>query len=109
MMTTALTMAFAVLTLAISCGLLRLARGPTVIDRIMAFDLITTSAVGMIVLLAVQWKSTMYLELILIYSLLGFFSTVSFVYYLSRTRDLEDQVRSQSPVEPKPHPADQRD
>jgi multisubunit Na+/H+ antiporter MnhF subunit len=37
-----------------------------VIDRIMAFDLITTSAVGMIVLLSIQWKTAMYLELILI-------------------------------------------
>ncbi len=48
-------------------GLLRLARGPTVIDRIMAFDLITTSAVGMTVLLAIQWRTALDLELILIF------------------------------------------
>jgi hypothetical protein len=54
-------------------GLLRLARGPTVIDRIMAFDLITTSAVGMTVLLAIQWRTALDLELILIFSRLGFF------------------------------------
>ena len=55
----------------------------------MAFDLITTSAVGMIVLLSIQWKTALYLELILIFSLLGFFGTVAFVYYLNRTQDLE--------------------
>lgn len=89
MMTTILYVAFCVLTLAIALGMVRLARGPTVIDRIMAFDLITTSAVGMIVLLSIQWKTAMYLELILIFSLLGFFGTVAFVNYLSRTQDLE--------------------
>ena len=88
MITVVLYAAFGILTLAIALGLLRLARGPTVIDRIMAFDLITTSSVGMIVLLAMQWRTALYLELILIFSLLGFFGTVAFVYYLSRTEDL---------------------
>ncbi len=91
MMTNVIYLAFGLLTLAIGCGLVRLARGPTVIDRIMAFDLITTSVVGMIVLLSIQWKSALYLELILIFSLLGFFGTVAFVHYLNRTHDLERQ------------------
>ena len=99
MMATILQLAFAILTLAILCGLVRLARGPTVIDRIMAFDLITTSAVGMIVLLSIQWKSALSLELILIFSLLGFFGTVAFVYYLNRTQDLESQPRPEASVE----------
>lgn len=89
MMTSILTLASGILTLAILCGLVRLARGPTVIDRIVAFDLITTATVGMIVLLAMRWQTALYLELILIFSLLGFFGTVAFVYYLSRTQDLE--------------------
>lgn len=89
MMTSVLALASGILTLAILCGLVRLARGPTVIDRIVAFDLITTATVGMIVLLAMRWQTALYLELILIFSLLGFFGTVAFVYYLSRTQDLE--------------------
>lgn len=104
MMTIILYVAFCVLTLAIALGMLRLARGPTVIDRIMAFDLITTSAVGMIVLLSIQWKTAMYLELILIFSLLGFFGTVAFVYYLSRTQDLEQPARTGPTGEHQPQP-----
>lgn len=95
-MTVVISSVFVILTLAIVCGLVRLARGPTVIDRIMAFDLITTSAVGMIVLLSIQWKTAMYLELILIFSLLGFFGTVAFVYYLSRTHDLERPLAAEA-------------
>jgi multisubunit Na+/H+ antiporter MnhF subunit len=99
-MSTVLSIAFSILTLAILLGLVRLARGPTVIDRIMAFDLITTSAVGMIVLLSIQWRTALYVELILIFSLLGFFGTVAFVYYLSRTQDLESGTRPPTLAKP---------
>lgn len=106
-MTTVLYAAFGILTLAVVGGLIRLALGPTVIDRIMAFDLITTSAVGMIALLSIQWQTAMYLELILIFSLLGFFGTVAFVYYLSRTQDLERPAQQDAP--PSPHSAPDHD
>lgn len=99
-MTTIIHAAFGILALAIACGLARLARGPTVIDRILAFDLITTSTVGMVVLLGIEWKTPLYLELILIFSLLGFFGTVAFVGYLSRTRSLElERGRQADPPE----------
>jgi multisubunit Na+/H+ antiporter MnhF subunit len=109
MMTTVLYVAGCVLTLAIALGMVRLVRGPTVIDRIMAFDLITTSGVGMIVLLSIRWKTAMYLELILIYSLLGFFSTVAFVFYLSRTHDLEQLSKADPPGPHQPQPAPDHD
>lgn len=109
MTTTILYVAFCVLTLAIALGMVRLARGPTVIDRIIAFDLITTSAVGMIVLLSIQWKTAIYLELILIFSLLGFVGTVAFVHYLSRTQDLELPSKAEPAGEPQPPPAPDHD
>jgi multicomponent Na+:H+ antiporter subunit F len=87
-----LTLSFGALTLAILLGLVRLARGPTVIDRVLAFDLIATSAVGMILLLSIHWRTALYLELVLIFSLLGFLTTVAFVFYLHKT------------VEPQPAP-----
>ncbi len=104
MMTSVLQAAFGILILAVLCGLMRLARGPTVIDRIVAFDLITTATVGMIVLLAIQWRTALYLELILIFSLLGFCGTVAFVYYLSRTHDLEGPSGPAASREPDPPP-----
>lgn len=93
------------LTLAILLGLFRLARGPTVLDRILAFDLIATSAVGMVVLLSVLWRTAVYLELILIFSLLGFVSTVAFVFHLHRTRE---QQRTKTTVDPVPSPTPPR-
>ncbi len=85
MMTVAIFLAEATLTISILIGLYRLARGPHVIDRVMAFDLITTCAVGLIILLSIEWNTALYLELILIVSLLGFLTTVAFVFYLNKT------------------------
>lgn len=98
MIESALSLAFGVLTLAILFGLYRLARGPSVLDRVLAFDLITTCAVGMLVLLSIRWHTALYLELILVISLLGFLTTVAFVFYLHQT------VEPGSPPPPKPTP-----
>jgi len=72
------------LTMGIVLALVRMARGPTVLDRILAFDLITTCAVGIIALLSMQWQTSDYIELILIYTLLGFSGATAFVFYLQR-------------------------
>jgi multicomponent Na+:H+ antiporter subunit F len=63
-------------------GFYRLARGPTVVDRILAFDAVVLCAVGLIAVLSRWWESDMYIELILIISSLGFFGTVSYVLFL---------------------------
>lgn len=91
----ALLFGFGALMLAVLLGLVRLARGPTILDRILAFDLIATSAVGMVVLLSVKWQTAIYLELILIFSLLGFVGTVAFVFHLHQT--LEERPPQDSP------------
>ena len=77
----------ALLALAIFCGLYRLARGPSVLDRVLAFDLITTCSVGLLIALSIHWETTLYLELILIVSLLGFLTTVAFVFYLNSSAE----------------------
>jgi multisubunit Na+/H+ antiporter MnhF subunit len=89
------------LVLAIGLALWRLWRGPSVIDRILAFDAITTCAVGMVVLLSIRWDSAMYLELVLAFSLLGFFSTVAFVFHLHRRRQTEGGAAPEEPVAPR--------
>ncbi len=70
---------------AICFALYRLFRGPTVIDRLLAFDGIAICSVGILALLSLLWETDMYVELILVYSLLGFVGTVALVLYLHRT------------------------
>lgn len=103
-----LAIGFTLLTLAILLGLLRLATGPTVIDRILAFDIIVICSVAMIVLLSVQWRTPYFLELILIFSLLGFVGAVAFVFYLDKTYDTEAETAEweQAPRSNPPSPSD---
>lgn len=60
----------------------RLLSGPSIVDRIIGFDLLATSIGGMIVLLSVWWKTHLFIEIMLIFSLLGFVGTVAFVSFL---------------------------
>lgn len=77
--------AFAALMLAVLLGLVRIARGPTVMDRILAFDMVAAAAMGGTVLLSALWRTPDYIELILMFSLLGFFGTVVFAAHLSKS------------------------
>ncbi|HEY0944882.1 MAG TPA: monovalent cation/H+ antiporter complex subunit F [Opitutaceae bacterium] len=80
-----LNVAFYTLIVGTLFGFYRLGKGPTVVDRILAFDAVVICSVGLVVLLSRIWETPLYLELILIISSLGFFSTVALVTYLQRT------------------------
>lgn len=80
-----LNIAVVMLGMAMLPGFWRLAKGPTVVDRILAFDAVVLCAVGQVVLLSRLWESALYLDLVLIVSCLGFVSTVALVFYLQRS------------------------
>ncbi len=80
-----LNIAFYVLGLSMLVGIWRLARGPSVVDRILAFDAVVICAVGMVALLSRMWESALFLDLVLIVSCLGFFGAVALVLFLQRS------------------------
>lgn len=84
------------LSLAILLGLIRLARGPTIVDRILAFDLVAVAGVGAIAVVSVLRATPVYLELIMVYSLLGFLGTVALTRYLQRTRERRENRMSEA-------------
>lgn len=67
------------LALSVLVGLFRLIKGPTIVDRIIAFDLVVLTVVAFTALLSIQEKTPHFVELILVISLLGFFGTVALV------------------------------
>ena len=69
----------------IICSLIRMIKGTTTMDRVLSFDAFAVSVVGLMILFYIQWKSALYLDLIIIFSLFGFFGTVAFSYFLHRT------------------------
>jgi multisubunit Na+/H+ antiporter MnhF subunit len=93
-----LNLAFALLAVSVLLGVVRLARGPTIVDRIVAFDAVVVCAVGLTVLLSDYWDTPHFLELILIISSLGFFSTVAFAAYLQRTEARKRAAGTDTPA-----------
>ena len=82
MTTIVIVICFVLLVGAAGMALWRILMGPNVLDRIIAFDLIAISIVGMIILLSIWWKTHLFIEIMLIFSLLGFVGTVAYVCYL---------------------------
>jgi multicomponent Na+:H+ antiporter subunit F len=77
---------FIILLLSMGCGLIRLIKGPFILDRLIAFDAIAISSIGVVVLVSAEFKTPYFLDIILIFCLLGFVSTVALMDYLFRTQ-----------------------
>ena len=76
--------AMPVLTVSILLVFLRLLKGPTIEDRIVAFDLLTTIAIAFLSVYAIKTVSTTILDVGIILALIAFLGTVAFAYYLER-------------------------
>lgn len=74
--------AFGCIILALLMGSYRMARGPTLGDRIMAFDFMGVALAVLIVLLAMRTGIEAFLDAALVVSILGFLSTVALTRYI---------------------------
>lgn len=68
-----------VLYLSFVIGVARLFKGPKTLDRILAFDYLCGLIIALIAVHSIQIKSFSYIEMILIFSLLGFATVISFM------------------------------
>lgn len=75
-------LALGCLLLAMLLTVVRLIRGPTLADRVLALDLITTLAMGFIVVLAILTGFYLYLDIAIALGLLGFLATIALARYL---------------------------
>lgn len=79
-----LDLALFVVTLAAVGGGVRMVRGPSTLDRLVAFDTITVCVVAFLVLLSWRDRTTDYLELVLVVGGVGFLTTVVFFFLVQR-------------------------
>jgi len=84
MLSFAMTIAFAMLSLALLLCLWRLWRGPSLPDRIMALDSLYIIVVALLVLLGIDFNTDTYFEAALLIALIGFISTVALCKYILR-------------------------
>ena len=74
--------ALGILGLAAILGLVRLLRGPSLADRVVAVELLGTISIGMIAAAAVVSVASALLDVALIVALVAFLGTVAFARYI---------------------------
>jgi len=75
---------FLMLALAVGAAFVRLWRGPTLPDRVVALDLVAAIAVGFTATYAVVTGERMLLDVAVVLALIAFLSTVAFAQYVER-------------------------
>lgn len=75
---------FLLLLGALALGLVRLVKGPSLADRVIALDLIAMVFAGMLAAFAVRMDQSVYLDVLLVLTGVVFLGTVVFARYLSR-------------------------
>jgi multicomponent Na+:H+ antiporter subunit F len=78
----ATTLALALLLIAAFVTVIRLLRGPTLPDRVLALDLLTTLGIAIIGVFAVRTGFMLYLDIAIALGLVGFLATVAFARYI---------------------------
>jgi multicomponent Na+:H+ antiporter subunit F len=63
---------------------IRLIRGPRVVDRVIALDLIITIGIGFITVFSIRSGKELFMDVAMILALIAFLGTVAFSYYLEK-------------------------
>ncbi|HHJ52061.1 MAG TPA: cation:proton antiporter [Caldithrix abyssi] len=73
---------FGVIALAIILSAIRFIKGPTTSDRVVALDTLTTISTSLLVLLGLFFGRFIYIDVALIYGVLGFVGVLTVARYL---------------------------
>jgi multicomponent Na+:H+ antiporter subunit F len=80
----AIILVLAMLTVALFLAFFRLVRGPSLPDRVVALDLISLLAVGIIAVYTITVNQTIFLDAVTVFALFIFLGTVAFARYLEK-------------------------
>jgi multicomponent Na+:H+ antiporter subunit F len=84
---TAASLAMAMLSAGLILAVVRLLRGPSTPDRVVALDLAALLAVGIIAIFSVMTTEASLLSGALVVALIAFLGTVAFARYLEKERE----------------------
>lgn len=63
-------------------SIIRLIKGPSVMDRVISVDTINMMIVGLIAVLAIVLKNGLYLDIAIVYGILAFLETIVLAKYM---------------------------
>lgn len=71
-----------VLSLSVLLIVVRFIQGPSIVDRVIALDLIITTGIGFIAVYSIASNQPAFLDVAMILALIAFLGTVAFSYYI---------------------------
>jgi multicomponent Na+:H+ antiporter subunit F len=75
---------FPILSVSMVLTFIRLIKGPRVVDRVIALDLIITIGIAFITVFSIRSGKELFLDVAMILALIAFLGTVAFSYYLEK-------------------------
>ncbi len=84
MFITTLIIAIIILSLCLLAVLYRFIKGPTLPDRVTAFDLFSACVIGIVAVFAILTGNAAFLDVAIVLSLIAFLGSMSFAYYLTK-------------------------
>ena len=84
--TTITFIVFPLLSLTLVLGFIRLLMGPTLPDRIIAFELISITSAAIIVVSAIVTDQAVLLDVASAWAIVSFLSVIAFSYYIEKWR-----------------------
>jgi len=78
------------LSAAVIFAFIRLVRGPSLPDRVVALDLMTTVGIGAIAVYAIAMKEPILLDVAIVLALVSFLGVIGFAYYVAKAGQEQD-------------------
>lgn len=101
-LSTAIDIGFVLVMLGVVGGFIRLVKGPSLPDRIVALDMMTVLIVSFCGLYAIQSGETAFVDVAIVVAIIGFLATVALARFVDRSQRRSDP----SPAKPLVGPED---
>ena len=87
MVETALYIVIVILAFCLLFAIVRFIKGPTLPDRVTAFDLFATIFISMIAIYSVIYDDNAFMDVAILLSLITFLGSMSFAYFLLKSKN----------------------
>lgn len=81
-LTAAVGLSLALLSLALLLTVIRIVRGPTLPDRVLGLDMLVAIAIGFIAVIAIKSGFGLYIDIAIALGLVGFLATIAFARFV---------------------------
>ncbi len=76
-----------ILTISVIMVFIRLYKGPSIVDRVIALYLIITIGIGILTVYSIRQNQKILMDVAIILALIAFLGTIAFSYYIEKQKD----------------------